>query len=100
MRRILIAAALVCVAIGTLVAGQNGTYPVMESIAKKVILKYQMSTCGELIASKQKAPTAAEAATMEKAIGELKKDPNMRKAFIDMVASPMANKMFECGMIP
>jgi hypothetical protein len=27
-------------------------------------------------------------------------DPQIRAAFIDRVAAPIANKMFECGMIP
>jgi hypothetical protein len=27
-------------------------------------------------------------------------DPQMRAAFINRVAAPIANKMFECGMIP
>jgi hypothetical protein len=30
----------------------------------------------------------------------LKSDPQMRSAFISKVAAPIANKMFECGMIP
>jgi hypothetical protein len=27
-------------------------------------------------------------------------DAQLRRAFIDRVAAPIANKMFECGMIP
>jgi hypothetical protein len=30
----------------------------------------------------------------------LRDDPQMRAAFIDKVAAPIANKMFQCGMIP
>jgi hypothetical protein len=30
----------------------------------------------------------------------LKSDAQMRAAFINKVAAPIANKMFECGMIP
>jgi len=30
----------------------------------------------------------------------LRNDPQMRAAFIDKVAAPIANKMFECGMLP
>jgi hypothetical protein len=30
----------------------------------------------------------------------LRSDPARRAAFIDKVAAPIANKMFECGMIP
>jgi hypothetical protein len=30
----------------------------------------------------------------------LKGDPELRTKFINKVAAPIANKMFECGMIP
>ena len=30
----------------------------------------------------------------------LKSDPQMRTAFLNKVAAPIVNKMFECGMIP
>jgi hypothetical protein len=30
----------------------------------------------------------------------LQSDPQMRAAFINRVAAPVANKMFECGMLP
>jgi hypothetical protein len=30
----------------------------------------------------------------------LRTDPQMRTAFINQVAAPIANKMFECGMVP
>ena len=30
----------------------------------------------------------------------LRSDPARRAAFLDKVAGPIANKMFECGMIP
>jgi hypothetical protein len=33
-------------------------------------------------------------------IQTLRNDPQMRAAFLNKVAAPMANKMFECGMIP
>jgi hypothetical protein len=36
----------------------------------------------------------------QKALEMLKADPQMRSAFLNKVASPIANKMFECGMIP
>ena len=36
----------------------------------------------------------------QKALEMLKSDPQMRQAFISKVAAPIANKMFECGMIP
>lgn len=30
----------------------------------------------------------------------LKDDPQMRTAFVDKIAAPVVNKMFECGMVP
>ena len=35
-----------------------------------------------------------------KAIEEMRKDPAMRKHFLDKVAAPIANKLFECNMVP
>ncbi|HVP54692.1 MAG TPA: hypothetical protein VMU45_06820 [Candidatus Eisenbacteria bacterium] len=73
-------------------------YPIMDMIANKVIQKYQSSTCEQLWQKKsQKAPPSAQE---QQAIQMLKGDPQMRAAFINKVAAPIANKMFECGMIP
>jgi hypothetical protein len=71
-------------------------YPVMDRVADKVIQKYQNSTCELLWQQKGKPKSAME----QKAVRFLKEDPQMRVAFIDKVAAPIANKMFECGMIP
>jgi hypothetical protein len=30
----------------------------------------------------------------------MRNDPERRAAFINKVAAPIANKMFECGMLP
>jgi len=35
-----------------------------------------------------------------KAIEQLRKDPELRQHFLEKVAGPVANKLFECGMIP
>jgi hypothetical protein len=73
-------------------------YPIMDKLADKVIQKYQQSTCEQLWQKKSaKAPPSAEE---QKVIGFLKSDPQMRAAFINKVAAPIANKMFECGLIP
>ena len=75
-------------------------YPVMESLAQKIIQKYQTAPCQQLWAEKQQPPAAQQAQSQDKAVQMLRQDPAMRKAFIDRVAAPIANKMFECGMIP
>jgi len=33
-------------------------------------------------------------------ISLLQSDPQMRAAFLNKIAGPVSNKMFECGMIP
>ncbi len=76
----------------------SAQYPIMDQIANKIIQKYQTSTCEQLYQEKaQKAPPSAGE---QKAIQLLKGDPQMRAAFINKVAPPIANKMFDCGMIP
>ena len=73
-------------------------YPIMDSIASRIISKYQSSTCEQLwIRKDQHAPPSAQE---QRAIGILRGDPQMRAAFINQIAAPIANKMFDCGMIP
>ena len=77
-----------------------GQYPVAEAIAKKLIQKYQACSCEQLAAERQQPPNQKQAETQQKAVQHLRQDPAMRKAFLNMVAGPIANKMFECGFIP
>jgi hypothetical protein len=73
-------------------------FPIMDKVADKIILKYEQSTCEQLWVKKsEKAPPSAEE---QRAVAFLKSDPQMRAAFINKVAPPIANKMFDCGMIP
>ena len=73
-------------------------YPIMDRVADKIIQKYQSSTCEQLWMKKsEKTPPTAEE---QRAIAFLKSDPQMRLAFIGKIAPPIANKMFDCGMIP
>ena len=71
-------------------------YPVLDMVAQRVIQKYQEATCEQLWEKKgePKSPREQEVAQM------LRGDPQMAAAFINQVAAPIANKMFECGMIP
>lgn len=80
---------------GTLAQDQ---YPILDQAANKVIAKYQNATCEQLWMQRaNKQPPSPEQA---KVIAFLKSDPQMRTIFINKVAAPIANKMFECGMIP
>jgi hypothetical protein len=88
---------LVLLAVG-IVSAQE--YPLMEMIAKKVIEKYQTSSCQELAQQKSHPPTGQQAQMEQRAVQALRNDPQMRTQFINRVAAPIANKLFECGMIP
>ena len=75
-------------------------YPILDKIAQKVIQKYETSSCQQLAEEKSHPPTGEKAEMEQRAIGILHNDPQMRTAFINQVAAPIANKLFECGMIP
>ena len=88
----LLAAAAVLALAGTAVAD----YPLMNMVADKVIQKYQAATCEQLWAQKSQPKSEQE----QRLIGLLKNDPQLRTAFMNKVAGPIANMMFDCGMIP
>ena len=92
-KRFRVFAAISMLALGGVAFAQ---YPILDMVAGKVIQKYQSSSCEQLWQQKG-APKSAEE---QRVIGLLKNDPQMRTAFLDKVAGPIANKMFECGMIP
>lgn len=68
----------------------------LDVAADKVIKKYQTATCDELKAQKNEPPTDKE----KEAIQFLRNDSQARLAFINRIAAPVLNKMFDCGMIP
>jgi hypothetical protein len=73
-----------------------GQGALLDMAANKVIGKYQNSTCEQLWAAKSEPKSAEE----QRAVQFLKNDPSARTAFLNKVAGPISNKMFECGMIP
>jgi hypothetical protein len=78
------------------VAQAQSQYPIMEKVAQHVIEKYQSSSCQELASKRGQPPSAME----ERVVVLLQGDPSMRAAFINRVAAPIANKLFECHLIP
>jgi hypothetical protein len=82
------------------IASAQESYPIMNKIAQKVIQKYQTSSCEQLAMEKSQPPTGKKAAMEQRAVEMMHNDPQMRTAFINQVAAPIANKLFECGMIP
>jgi hypothetical protein len=81
-------------------ARAQASYPIMERIAQKVIETYQTSSCQQLAQHKSRPLTGQKAQMEQRAIQLLRNDPRMRTEFLKRVAAPIANKLFECGMIP
>ena len=88
-----ISIATVALVAGVAIAQQ---FPVLDSVANKVVQKYQGMSCEQLWAQKSQPKSAEE----QRVIGLLKSDPAMRTEFVNRVAAPIVNKMFDCGMVP
>jgi hypothetical protein len=67
----------------------------LDLAADKVITKYQTATCEQL-----KAPKPPPSDKEKEAIEFLRNDSQARIFFINKIAAPVLNKMFDCGMIP
>ena len=91
---------LVLLHVGSALGQQQQSYPILDRLAQKVIDKYSNSTCVQLAEMKSEKPSGEKAEMEQRAIAMLKQDPQMRQYFLNKVAAPIANKMFECGMIP
>jgi hypothetical protein len=87
---------LVSALLGSGGIARSQQYPIMVQIANKVVQKYRNSSCGHLWQQRGEPHSPRE----QEAIQLLRSDPQMRAAFIDRVAAPIANKMFECGLLP
>jgi len=70
-------------------------YPILDMIADRVVEKYQNATCEQLWENRGK-----HSEREKQAVQMLRGDPQARKAFLNRIAGPVMNKMFECGMIP
>ena len=71
-------------------------FPLLDMAATQVIQKYESSSCEQLWAARGQPKSQRE----QELVQMLRGDPQMRTAFINKIAAPVANKMFECGMIP
>jgi hypothetical protein len=80
-----------------IVAGAVAAQGVLvDAAADKVIAKYQVATCDQLKAQKAEPPSEKE----KIALDLLREDPKARVAFVNKIAAPVLNKMFECSLIP
>ena len=90
----LLAATIAVVFLGVDVAVAQ--FPVLDMMADRVVQKYQQATCEQLWEQRTKPKTQQE----QELIQMSRTDPQMRTAFIGKIAAPVANKMFECALIP
>ncbi len=93
IRKMTVAAAGVAAVVAGVAFAQ---YPILDSVAERTIAKYQSASCEQLWEARGKPKSAEE----QRAIELLRSDPQRRTYFLNKIAGPVANKMFECGMIP
>jgi hypothetical protein len=74
----------------------NAQHPMLDAVADHVVQKYQQSSCQQLWQQRQQPRSQRQ----QEAIQLLHDDPQLRAAVIEKVAAPIANKLFQCGMIP
>ena len=78
----------------------------LDTAANFVIEKYQNASCEEVAdmqpksAEEAKADGSPDAKLQAKAIELLQNNPELREEFINRVAGPIANRMFDCDLIP
>jgi hypothetical protein len=75
-------------------------YPILDMMADNLVQKYQQSSCEQLWHERAEKQGKPKPQREQEAVQMLHDDPQMRAAFINRVAAPILNKMFECGMIP
>lgn len=92
-KRIFVAAGVAALCVVGVAGGQER---ILDMVANKVIQKYQGATCEQLWQQKSQPKSPEE----QRAVQFLKNDPQARTEFINKIAGPVVNKMFECGMVP
>ncbi len=68
----------------------------LDYAADRVIQKYTTETCEQIKAQRDEPKSEKD----KLAIEYLRDNTQARIAFIDKIAAPVANKMFECGLFP
>jgi hypothetical protein len=94
----LVLAAVFC--LGITIAHAQGSHPILDRIAQRVVEKYQTSSCEQLAAQRAQRSAGTQSPMEQRFVQAMRQNPQMRQAFLNQVAGPIANKLFECGMIP
>jgi transcriptional regulator GlxA family with amidase domain len=78
----------------------SAQHPMLDMVADKVVQKYQNSSCEQLWMERSQQQGKPKPEKEQEFIQILQGNPQLRTEFINRVAAPIANKMFQCGMIP
>jgi hypothetical protein len=81
-------------------SGSSQQFPIVDALADKIVQKYQGSSCEQLAQQRSDRQGQPKSPQEQQAMNAMRSNPEMRTAFINKVAAPIANKMFDCGMIP
>jgi hypothetical protein len=98
-KKILLVAVLASAA-AAIASARAQQFPMIDRFADRLIQKYQSSSCEQLMQERIQKQGQPKTPEEQHAISMLQSNPQMRTAFIDRVAAPIANKLFDCGMIP
>lgn len=81
-------------------AQPNVERPMIDSVAAKLVQKYQTSSCQQLAAERRAAKVPEREAAKQRVGEVLRHNPQVRREFVSKVAAPVADKMIVCGFIP
>jgi hypothetical protein len=73
--------------------------PLLDRATQIVVAHYQNSSC-EQLAQERGRPLSQRPQMEQNLVQVLRNDPPLRAQFLDRVAPPVANRLFECGLIP
>ena len=95
----ILAAVVVMMGIGA-TGAQAGQFPMADMVAQTLVMKNQNSTCEQLWQERMQKQGQPKSPREQEALQMLRSNPAMRAEFLNIIAAPIVNKMFECGMIP
>jgi len=78
----------------------SAQHPILDMVANKVVQKYQNASCEQLWQERAEQQGKPKPQQEQEMIQLMQSDPQLRAEFLNIVAAPIANKMFQCGMIP
>ena len=79
------------------VGAAHAQYPILDMVAQKVIQKYQQSSCESSCGCRKASRNHSGSRKSYSGCAAIRR---WLPPSFNQVAAPIANKMFECGMIP